>query len=106
MVPGTGSRLIPASVVRQAADGSCTGAPVSLSSAVTYSLTTNDFTASGGDGYQNFRSRMTTQAILDQDLADYIAAQPGGVINPVIQHRIHCTDSNPGAGAACPTGSP
>ena len=68
-------------------------------------LTTNDFTASGGDGYPNFRSRMTTQDILDQDLADYIAAK-GGLISPVIQHRIHCTDSDPGTAPACPVGSP
>ena len=48
---------------------------------------------------------MTTQDILDQDLADYIAAQ-GGLISPVIQHRIHCTDSDPSGGLACPIGSP
>ena len=95
------------SAVRQAADGSCTGAPVSFSAGVNYTLTTNDFTAGGGDGYPNIRSRMTTQDILDQDLADYLAASPGGVVSPVIQHRIHCTDSEPGGGAdACPTGSP
>ena len=49
---------------------------------------------------------MTTQDILDQDLADYLAVAPGGVISPAIQHRIHCTDSNPGGGVACPVGSP
>jgi 2',3'-cyclic-nucleotide 2'-phosphodiesterase (5'-nucleotidase family)/predicted AlkP superfamily phosphohydrolase/phosphomutase len=103
MVAGTGSRVTGA--VRQAADGSCTGAAISFSSGVSYSLTTNDFTASGGDGYPNNRSRMTTQDILDQDLADYITAQ-GGSVSPVIQHRIHCTDSNPGGGVACPVGSP
>ncbi|MFL6114933.1 MAG: 5'-nucleotidase C-terminal domain-containing protein, partial [Catenulispora sp.] len=103
-IPGTGHRVI--SVVRQAADGSCTGAPVDLTSASTYSLTTNDFTASGGDGYQNFRSRITTQNFLDQDLADYISAQPGQLVSPTIQHRIHCTDSDPGTAPACPPGSP
>ena len=41
-------------------------------------------------------ARSRTQDILDQDLADYLAAVPGGVISPVIQHRIHCTDSEPG----------
>jgi 2',3'-cyclic-nucleotide 2'-phosphodiesterase (5'-nucleotidase family)/predicted AlkP superfamily phosphohydrolase/phosphomutase len=102
--PGTGSRVVGA--VRQAADGSCTGAPVSFSSGVNYSLTTNDFTAGGGDGYPNNRARMTTQDTLDQDLADYLAAVPGGVISPVIQHRIHCTDPNPGSGVDCPVGSP
>ena len=45
---------------------------------------------------------MTTQDILDQDLADYLAVQPGGVVSPVIQHRIHCTDSTPGVGLLLP----
>ena len=70
MVSGTGNRVLGA--VRQAADGSCTGAPISFSPGVSYTLTTNDFTAGGGDGYPNNRSRMTTQDILDQDLADYL----------------------------------
>ena len=48
---------------------------------------------------------MTTQDILDQDLADYLAAVPGGVVNPTIQGRIHCTDPVPG-GNSCPVGSP
>src|SRR5215212_9824714 len=103
-IPGTGSRVL--SAVRQAADGSCTGAPIDFSSSATYTLTTNDFTASGGDGYQNFRSRITTQDILDQDLADYIVAQPGGVVSPAIQGRIHCTDSDTSVAPACPVGSP
>jgi len=105
MTPGTGGRLIESSVVRQAADGTCTGAAVGLTASDHYTLTTNDFTAGGGDGYQNFRSRMTTQDILDQDLADYIAAA-GGSVTPAIQHRIHCTDSNTAVAPACPGGSP
>jgi len=104
VIPGTGSRVVGA--VRQAANGDCTGAAISFGAGVSYTLTTNDFTASGGDGYPNFRSRMTTQDILDQDLADYIGAQPGGVVSPVIQHRIHCTDSDPSTAPACPVGSP
>jgi 2',3'-cyclic-nucleotide 2'-phosphodiesterase (5'-nucleotidase family) len=103
-IPGTGSRVLGA--VRQAADGSCTGAAIDLTSSATYTLTTNDFTAGGGDGYQDFKSRITTQDILDQDLADYIAAQPGGLISPAIQGRIHCTDSDLGSAPACPVGSP
>ncbi len=103
-IPGTGSRVL--SAVRQAADGSCTGEPISFDSGVTYTLTTNDFTASGGDGYQNFRSRITTRDILDQDLADYLGSVPGGVVSPVIQGRIHCTDSNTSTAPACPVGSP
>ena len=103
-IPGTGQRVL--SAVRQAADGSCTGAAIDLTAASTYKFGTNDFTAGGGDGYQDFRSRMTTQDILDQDLADYLVAQPGGLISPAIQGRIHCTDSNLAAAPACPVGSP
>ena len=103
-IPGTGSRVTGA--VRQAADGSCTGAPIDLTAGSTYLLGTNDFPAAGGDGYQNFRSRITTQDILDQDLADYLVAQPGGLISPTIQGRIHCTDSNLALAPACPVGSP
>jgi 2',3'-cyclic-nucleotide 2'-phosphodiesterase (5'-nucleotidase family) len=103
-IPGTGNRVT--GVVRQAADGSCTGPAVDLTAGSTYKLATNDFTAGGGDGYQNAKSRITTQDILDQDLADYLAVQPGSVVSPVIQHRIHCTDSTPGVGLLCPVGSP
>ena len=103
-IPGTGSRVTGA--VRQAANGTCTGAPIDLTAASTYTLTTNDFTAGGGDGYQDFKSRITTQDILDQDLADYITAQPGGAVSPAIQGRIHCTDSDTSAAPACPVGSP
>jgi 2',3'-cyclic-nucleotide 2'-phosphodiesterase (5'-nucleotidase family)/predicted AlkP superfamily phosphohydrolase/phosphomutase len=102
-VPGTGNRV--KSAVRQAADGSCTGAAISFLSTDSYTLTTNDFTAGGGDGYQDFKSRIVTRDILDQDLADYLTAQAGPV-SPVIQGRIHCTDSDLGTAPACPVGSP
>jgi 2',3'-cyclic-nucleotide 2'-phosphodiesterase (5'-nucleotidase family) len=104
MVSGTGSRVVNA--VRQAADGSCTGAPITFNATDSYTLTTNDFTAGGGDGYPNNRSRITTRDILDQDLADYLGSVPGGVVSPAIQSRIHCTDSNTSAAPACPVGSP
>ncbi len=100
MIPGTGNRVTGA--VRQAADGSCTGAPISFLASDTYTLTSNDFTASGGDGYPNFRSRMTTQDTLDQDLADYIATLPDHLVHPVLGPRIVCTDSDPGTAPACP----
>ena len=74
---------------------SCTGCRVALDAGHSYTLTTNDFTAGGGDGYQNFRTESTTQDILDQDLADYLAAVAGRRVSPTIQRRIHCTDSNP-----------
>ena len=104
MIPGTGSRVV--SAVRQASDGSCTGAAITFNPGDSYTLTTNDFTASGGDGYPNVRSRITTRDPLDQDLADYLGSVAGGVVSPAIQGRIHCTDSNPAAAPACPVGSP
>lgn len=83
--------------VRQAADGSCTGAPVDLTAASTYSIAENDFMASGGDGYPNFASRMVTREIMDQVLADYVA--DNSPISPSIQGRIVCTTSG---ATACP----
>jgi 2',3'-cyclic-nucleotide 2'-phosphodiesterase (5'-nucleotidase family) len=92
------------SAVRQAADGTCTGAPIDLTSASTYKIAENDFMATGGDGYPVFISRATTQNIMDQVLADYITAH--SPISPSIQGRIKCLDANPGAGNDCPPGSP
>ena len=92
-----GSRVV--SAVRQAADGSCTGAPVDLTSATTYEIAANDFITSGGDGYPNFFSRATTREIMDQAVADYIAANTP--INPTIQGRINCIPGPP-----CPVVTP
>ena len=90
--------------VRQALDGSCTGAPIDLTGAATYTIAENDFMASGGDFYPNFFSRATTQDIMDQVLADHITANTP--ISPSIQARIKCFDANPGVGNNCPPGSP
>ncbi|HLB45730.1 MAG TPA: 5'-nucleotidase C-terminal domain-containing protein [Anaerolineales bacterium] len=87
-----GSRVTGA--VRQAADGSCTGDAVDLTAASTYSIAENDFMAQGGDGYPNFFSRITTRGIMDQVVADYIAAH--SPISSSVQGRINCT------GAGCP----
>jgi 2',3'-cyclic-nucleotide 2'-phosphodiesterase (5'-nucleotidase family)/predicted AlkP superfamily phosphohydrolase/phosphomutase len=92
-----GSRVT--GVVRQAADGGCTGTPVDLSAGATYSLATNDFVASGGDGYPNFASRMVTQDFMDEVTADFVSAATGP-ITPSIQGRIVCT------GAGCPVVTP
>ena len=97
-----GSRVTGA--VRQAPDGSCTGAAIDLTSASNYEIAENDFMAAGGDGYPNFSSRVATQNIMDQVLADHITAN--SPISPAIQGRIHCDDPNPGSGPACTTGSP
>jgi 2',3'-cyclic-nucleotide 2'-phosphodiesterase (5'-nucleotidase family) len=85
-----GSRVTGA--VRQAADGSCTGAPVDLTATSTYTIAENDYMATGGDGYPNVYYRGTTQNIMDQVLADYIEANTP--VSPAIQGRIVCTDAN------------
>ncbi len=90
-----GNRVV--SAVRQAADGSCTGAPVDLTAASTYKLAINDFMASGGDGYPPVTPRITTQGIMDQVLADYLAANTP--VNPAIQGRVVCTTNGT---PACP----
>ena len=87
--------------VRQANDGSCSGAPVDLTSGSTYTIAENDFMASGGDGYPVFSSRATTRDIMDQVLADYITN--AGTISPSIQGRITCMT---GGSPACPVVTP
>lgn len=88
------------SAVRQATDGSCTGAPVDLTAASTYTLAENDFMANGGDGYLNLANRMVTREIMDQVLADYVSAN--SPISPSIQGRIVCTDGNGATAPNCP----
>ena len=90
-----GSRVT--SVVYQAADGSCTGAPVDLTESSFYTIAENDFMATGGDGYPNVYARGTIQNYMDQVLADYIFANTP--VNPAIQGRIACTTSG---STACP----
>jgi 2',3'-cyclic-nucleotide 2'-phosphodiesterase (5'-nucleotidase family)/predicted AlkP superfamily phosphohydrolase/phosphomutase len=87
-----GSRVT--SAVRQAADGTCTGPPVDLTAAASYTVLQNDFTANGGDGYPNVAFKMATLDFMDQVTADYVTANTP--LAPRIQGRIVCT------GAACP----
>ncbi len=94
-----GSRVL--SAVRQAADGSCTGAAIDMTAASTYMLAINDFMGYGGDGYPNVATRMTTQNYMDQVLADYITARTP--VSPAIQGRIVCTTSG---ATACPVVTP
>jgi len=98
-----GSRVL--SAVRQAANGACTGPAVDLTSASTYKIVENDFMATGGDGYPVVFSRGTTQDLMDQVLADYLAAQPGTPpsIAPALQGRVVCTTSG---ATACPVPTP
>jgi 2',3'-cyclic-nucleotide 2'-phosphodiesterase (5'-nucleotidase family) len=95
-----GSRVT--SAVMADASGNCTATPVDLTAATTYKIAENDFMASGGDGYPFFTPRVTTQDIMDQVLADYIAAN--SPISPFVKAapngRINCV------GAACPVLTP
>jgi 2',3'-cyclic-nucleotide 2'-phosphodiesterase (5'-nucleotidase family) len=85
-----GSRVL--SAVEQAADGTCTGPAIDLTSTtLSYTMAINDFMAYGGDGYPNVASKMTTQNIMDQVLADYITLNTP--VSPAIQGRIVCTTS-------------
>ena len=85
-----GSRVT--SLVRQAADGTCTGSAVDP--AASYKVTINDFMATGGDGYPAVMFKATTRNILDADVADYVAAH--APLNPGIEGRINCI------GSTCP----
>jgi 2',3'-cyclic-nucleotide 2'-phosphodiesterase (5'-nucleotidase family) len=91
-----GSRIT--SAVRQAEDGSCTGEEIDFSEGATYTIISNDFSMSGGDGYPNFSERMVTLGILDEVVAEYLTAEASGgqPINPAIQGRITCE------GESCP----
>lgn len=82
------------SVVRADASGACGTDVVDLSESVTYTLATNDFMAAGGDGYPDVSERSTTRDVMDEVLADSIAA--AGTVSPTIQGRIVCT------GEGCP----
>jgi 2',3'-cyclic-nucleotide 2'-phosphodiesterase (5'-nucleotidase family)/predicted AlkP superfamily phosphohydrolase/phosphomutase len=84
-----GSRVTGA--VRQAADGTCTGAPVDLTAASMYHIAINDFMAAGGDGYPNVAARAHSREIMDQAVADWITANTP--LAPRIQGRIVCTTS-------------
>jgi 2',3'-cyclic-nucleotide 2'-phosphodiesterase (5'-nucleotidase family) len=85
-------------------DGTCTATPVDLTAGSTYMIATNDFVATGGDGYPNFSSRMTSQDIMAQVLEDYIVASPSATISPIVlgpsNGRINCV------GATCPALTP
>jgi 2',3'-cyclic-nucleotide 2'-phosphodiesterase (5'-nucleotidase family) len=80
------------SAVRQAADGSCTGPAVDLTSGSTYEIAMNDFMVAGGDGYPNFFSRAVTRNIMVNDVSDWITAN--SPLSPAAQGRIVCTDAN------------
>ena len=78
------------SVVRADAAGNCTATAVDLTAASSYMIVQNDFTATGGDGYPNFGSRMVTQEILEEITADYVTAN--SPLNPGRQGRSERSD--------------
>jgi 2',3'-cyclic-nucleotide 2'-phosphodiesterase (5'-nucleotidase family) len=98
-----GSRVTGAVLADSA--GNCTATPVDLTSASSYKIVENDFMANGGDGYPVFTSRITTQNIMDQDVADYVASH--SPLSPFVKAapdgRINCTDSNGATAPNCPT---
>ena len=102
-----GSRVT--SAVRADASGNCTATAIDLSASGSYKIVSNNFTIGGGDGYPNFGSRATTQALLDQVVADYLSAQ-ATPISPFVKAapggRINCFDPNPGVGNDCPVLTP
>jgi 2',3'-cyclic-nucleotide 2'-phosphodiesterase (5'-nucleotidase family) len=108
IVQPPGSRVTGA--VRTDAAGNCTATAVDLTAASSYKIVENDFMGNGGDGYPNFSSRMTTQNIMDQDVADYIAGH--SPVSPFVKAapdgRINCTDTNGALTPNCPvlTASP
>ena len=98
-----GSRVTRA--VRQAADGTCSGEEVDLAETATYTIATNDFTASGGDDYPNILARTDSRDILAAVVSAYIAGEasvslPGEPIDPEIEGRIVCE----GEGCPAPAG--
>ena len=99
-----GSRVT--SAVYQNADGSCSATPVDLTAGSSYLIAENDFMSSGGDGYPvtNIKPGYATRDILDQVLADHVAASSplDPFVNGFPNGRINCADSNPVGGNACP----
>jgi len=85
-------------------DGTCTVNAVDLTAGSSYTLATNNFTASGGDGYPNFSSRITTFGIMDVDVSVWLAGN--SPVAPFVlgppSGRINCYDANPGVGNDCP----
>ncbi len=89
-------------VVRQGDDGACTNEEIDLSETATYTLATNDFTASGGDDYPEILGQMTTRDPLDEVVAAFVAGAgpfgvPGAPLDPTVEGRIVCE------GEGCPS---
>lgn len=95
-----GARIV--SAVRQAVDGTCSGAVIDLNSgAVTYSLATTNFTATGGDGYPDFSGRFIYFERDSVAVANYLLGNDP--IAPALEGRIVCTTSG---ATSCPVTAP
>ena len=98
-----GSRVTAAVVADR--DGNCTATPVDLTAGSTYTIAENDFMATGGDGYPNFASRMTTQDIMEQ-VDGGLHRRRSSPLTPVVRAfpngRINCADSNGATAPNCP----
>ena len=103
-----GSRVTGA--VRANPDGTCSATPVDLTAGSTYTITINDFMASGGDSYPvvNTKPGYATRDILDQVLADYVTANSplSPFVNAFPDGRINCADANGATAPNCPTLTP
>ena len=53
------------------------GTPIDFSPASRYTLVTNDFVATGGDGYTDFSGRLTYQGDVEDAVIAYLQARPG-----------------------------
>jgi 2',3'-cyclic-nucleotide 2'-phosphodiesterase (5'-nucleotidase family) len=98
-----GSRVT--SAVFAGAAGACTTTAIDLTAATSYKIAENDFMSAGGDGYPNFSSRATTQEVMDEVVADYVAANSplAPSVKAAPDGRINCADSNGAAAPNCPT---
>ena len=98
-----GSRVT--SVVRGNPDGTCTTTAVELDADDTYDIVIPDFLAGGGDGYPVLSSRAATGQLMDQAVADWIAANSplAPAVRAAPNGRINCADSNGAEAPNCPT---
>jgi hypothetical protein len=88
---------------RQAQDGSCTGAPIEMTAASSYTLATNNYVVAGGDSCPVVTD-FAMSGYIEHDVSE--ALTTAGMVTPRLQDRIVCTDPHPGSGSNCPTRMP
>src|SRR5687767_13415179 len=102
-----GSRV--SNVRRQAANGTCTGPSVDLTSASSYVIVENDFMIAGGEGHPKFIDRAVSDGTtLEVVLADYLRNNSTELapLSPDLQGRITCVDGNGASAPNCPVPTP